>query len=291
MTHPIAGTGSACFQLPSLLVEASTRMPLDGPAWRVLCFLLWEAHRMERWPGQAEEPAEVQVRYPAADILKGAGLASGKDYRPLHAALAAIEAAWFVVEQDGKRKWLPIIADPDRLSDNTVALTLTSHLAWAHWRPLDQYALLNITQINKLSKPLDVALYIRACAVVRRQHPFFELTLDQIAGIGGLPGDPDWSDLRRSLLGACSRVAALTGARFRLQAYRSGGRPGSDRIRVQVQGKIDVTVEAKAGKFGSTAGRRWKPFRVEHKALFYEVDGEGHRMLKLMNRSIMDVFN
>ena len=275
MTHPISGTGDKCFQLPVPLLAASTTRPLDGTAWRVLAFLLWEAHRTERWPRAGEEPVSIRVRYCMASIRAGAGLEAAKDYGALRRALAALARTSFLIGHEDGVVECPIILDPEERPGSHVDLTLSGGLMAVHARPLGHYALLNILQIRDLTKPLDVVLYARACQVARQRMPVFELPLAVVAETVGVASS-DWRALRRPFLGACRRVAARTGAQFRLQGWCSGDTDGGiDVVRLQVQ----------AG-----TKRAWRPFRPKHCAILLEIDGTGHRPFAPASGGIMDIF-
>lgn len=274
MTHPISGTGNACFQLPSALIDTIPTRPLGGAARRSLAFLLWEAHRGERWPGAGEHPAPVAVHLPLADIRTGAGLEAAKDYRAVRQALDALtETVLVLALDDGEVVTCPILCDWTTRPGLTAHLTLSDTLAALHARPLDRYALLNIVQMRDLKKPADLHLYTRACLVARQRRPVYELPLASFARMAGLPG-AEWSALRRPLVGACRRVAARTGIRFRLQAWCSGRRDGIYSLRVEV----------------ATGKRPWLLLRSYHRSIHLEIDAGGVRPFAPGSAGIMDVF-
>lgn len=276
MTHPISGTGSACLQLPATLLAAATTRPLDGAARRVLAFLLWEAHRNERWPCAGEEPLPIRIRQSLAFIRTGAGLEAANDYAAPRGALAALAQTSFLIDHEDLVIECPIILDPKERPGGHVGLTLSAALTAVHARPLGRYALLNILQIRDLTKALDVVLYARACQVARQRMPAFELPLRAAARTAGAASE-DWRALRHPLLGACRRVAARTGARFRLKGWCSGDTGGGvDVVRLQVQ----------AGP-----KRPWRPFRPRHNAIHLEIDGTGHRPFAPDSRGIMEIFH
>jgi hypothetical protein len=152
-------------------------------------------------------------------------------------------------------------------------LALSHALAALHARPLDRYALINIVQMRDLKKPADLHLYIRACLVARQRRPVFELPLASFARMAGLPGTERGS-LRRPLVGACRRVAARTGVRFRLPAWCSGREGGID----------SLWVEVAAGK------QPWLLLHARHRAIHVEIDAGGVRSFEPGSSGIMDVF-
>jgi hypothetical protein len=274
MTHPISGTGDACFQLPAPLIDTIPTRPLDGTARRVLAFLLWEAHRLDRWPGAGGHAAPIAVELPLADIRTGAGLEAAKDYRAVCRALDALARTGLILVQEGEVVTCPILCGWTKGPGLYAHLTLSDTLAALHARPLDRYALINIVQMRDLKKPADLYLYARACLVARQRRPVFELPLVSLARMTGLPGE-EWGTLRRPLIGACRRVAARTGIRFRLQAWCSGRTGGIDTLRVEVA--ADPT-------------RRWLLLRSHYRAIHLEIDATGVRPFEPGSAGIMDVF-
>jgi hypothetical protein len=274
MTHPISGTGNACFQLPAALIDTIPTRPLDGAARRVLAFLLWEAHRLDRWPGAGEHAAPIPVHLPLADIRKGAGLEAAKDYRTVRRALDDLTGTGFVLFREGAVVTCPILCDLRAGPGLTVHLTLSATLAALHARPLDRYALVNIVQMRDLKKPADLHLYARACLIARQHRPVLELPLVSCARMAGLPGE-EWGALRRPLVGACRRVAARTGIRFRLQAWCCGRTDGIDTLRVEV----------------ATGKRPWLLLRSHHRAIHLEIDAGSVRPFAPGSAGIMDVFS
>lgn len=274
MTHPISGTGNACFQLPAALIDTIPTRPLNGAARRVLAFLLWEAHRLDRWPGAGAQAGPIAVGLPLADIRTGAGLEAAKDYRAVCRALDALAGTGLILARNnGEDVTCPILCDWKTGLGHTAHLTLSASLAALHARPLDRYALLNILQMRDLTKPADFYLYARACLVARQHRAVFELPLSSFARMAGLPGE-EWGTLRRPLVGACRRVAARTGIRFRLQTWCSGREGGIDTLRVEV----------------ATGTRPWLLLRSHHRAIHLEVDAGGVRPFAPGSAGIMDVF-
>jgi hypothetical protein len=274
MTHPISGTGDACFQLPASLIDTITTQALDGTARRVLAFLLWEAHRLDRWPGAREHAAPIAVNLPLADIRTGADLEAARDYRAVRRALDALVQTEFLLVQDGAVVRCPILQDWTKGPGLYAHLTLSESLAALHVRPLDRYALLNIVQMRDLKKPADLYFYARACLVARQRRPVFELPLVSLAAMADLPGE-EWGMLRRPLIGACRRVAARTGVRFRLQAWCSGRTGGIDTLRVEVA--ADPT-------------RGWLILQSHYRAIHIEIDSRGDRSFEPGSAGIMDAF-
>lgn len=255
--------GSQAFQLPSSMIHTPMTTPLDGPAFRLLYWILWEAHHSERWPRQKDEPSALEVRYCGNAMRAGADLTSENGYRGVRAALERLASVRFQgVDDETWGSQGHIVADFRELPGPNFQVVLPALLAGENWRPLSRYALLNMDHIRGLRQPLDFAIYARAGEVARARHPQFELSLTDIARISGSKQGTSWSALRRPFLGACQRVAAQVGGRLLIQAWCGGDYHGADSflIRVGVHGR---PMDSK--------------FPVRHRALYFEIDPAGSR--------------
>ena len=271
MSRPtIVEGGNQAFQLPASMIHTPMTTQLDGHAFRLLYWILWEAHRHERWPRQEDEPSALEVRYCGNAMRAGAGLTTENGYRGVRAALESLASVKFQGVDDEIWGFQGgIVAGFRELPGPNFQVMLPAVLAAANWRPLARYALLNMDHIRRLRQPLDFAVYVRACEVARARQPQFELSLADIAWISGSRQGTSWAALRRPFLGACERVAALAGGRFLIQAWCCGDYHGADSFLIRV------------GVHGRPMNHR---FPVRHRALYFEVDLAGSRRYEPQNR-------
>lgn len=255
--------GAEAFQLPTPMIYCPMSEPLDGRTYRVLFWILWDAHKRGLWPGPDDDPVDRHERYSGIDLLDGAGLQSDNGYKGLRAALQKLSGVYFIDDESGGApgEHLPILLEerPGPHFD----LLLPRALAATHWTPLSRYALLNMDHIRGLREPLDFAIYARACHVARARHPQFEIDIDEIAAIGGF-AQASWASLRRPFVGACERVARRVGARLLIQGWCSGHYAGIDRLLVRV------------GTPGNKIDARFRP---QPSSKVFEVDDKGWRPL------------
>jgi len=258
----IVESGSQAFQLPRSMVHARTVEPLDGRSLRLLYWLLWEAHDRGRWPRQDDDPSAMMVRYCANEMRAGAGLDSDNSYRGVREALDRLASAR--IHGVGETEWGTghLVAGFTELPGPHFQIVFPSLLAAANWQPLSRYALVNMGHIRALRRPLDFAIYLRACEVARARHPQFQLGLEEIANISGSEQEVSWSALRRPFLGACERVTAAAGGRLLIQAWCRGDYHGVDSFMIHV------------GVHGHAMNER---FPARHRAHYYEVDANGSR--------------
>ena len=249
--------GPQAFQLPASLVFAPTTIPLNGPARRVLSWVLWDAAQQELWPTYQHEPMPIVVRRHADDIRAGVGLEAARDYRTLNAALRRLAQARLVFKMDGEQVGVPIFQQVDFLPGSHVEYVLSAPLARLHWRPLNRYALVNLEHIRRLKRPLDHLVYEHACLVARMQRPQFMLQLMDLVEVANIPSGC-WSAVKRPFLGACRRVAAAVGAQLRVIAWCAGDASCADTYRILPQ------------RLGAAAPAKRQP-RSRH----YLVDGRG----------------
>ena len=246
--------GKLGYQAPASLVYRVPTTRLDGKAWRILLWMLWEAHARSRWRRVEEPQVELEVRYHAQDMLGGAGLIGEKGYRGLRVALEQLQAVRFHGEPD------PLILGFVERPGPHFDVVLSAAIAAEHARPLGRYALLNLEHIRRLRQPLDFAVYARACLVARAREPRFHLRLDEIAWICGTKQDLAWRTLRRQILPAFTRVCAATGGRIVIQAWCEGDYHGIDHLLCHV------------GMAGDGFSPRFTPRR---RAIFFDVGPTG----------------
>ena len=249
--------------MPASMIYTPMSSPLDGGSYRVLSWILWEAHYNDRWPRLEDEPGDLLVRYCGNAMRDGAGLDREKGYAGVRNALQTLTRIRFLVPGSTPAGSAGnLIADAIECPGPHFDVRLPADLSAANWRPLSHYALLNLDHIRRLRQPLDFAIYARACHVARAGQPQFEIGLAEIASISGTKQQPGWAALRRLFLGSCARVAAAVDGRFVIQAWCGGDHHGADRFLVRV------------GRPGLAMNTRFRP---RHRAYFFEVDPSGHR--------------
>lgn len=59
--------GAHAYQLPSSLIDLVPRTRLDGAAWKVFSWMLWQAHRGDLWQSAGDEHVANLHRFPAND--------------------------------------------------------------------------------------------------------------------------------------------------------------------------------------------------------------------------------
>ena len=246
--------GKHGYQAPVSLVYRVPTTRLDGKAWRILFWMLWEAHAHGRWGRIEDSQVDLEVRYHAQDMLCGAGLVGEKGYRVLRVALEQLQSVRFHGSPD------PLILGFVERPGPHFDVVLSAALAAEHARPLGRYALLSMEHIRRLRQPLDFAIYARACLVARARQPRFPLHLDEIAWICGTKQDLAWRTLRRQILPAFARVCAATGGRIVIQAWCEGDYHGIDHLLCHV------------GMAGDGLSPRFTPRR---RAIFFDVGPTG----------------
>jgi hypothetical protein len=234
MTQFIRKGGPLAYQLPASLIFAPTTMALNVPTRRVLSWIFWDAAQQDLWPNCESEPAPITVRRHRDDIRTGIGREASNDYRAVHAGLRMLAQTRFVFEVEGENKGIPILEEVAFLHRGNVEYVVSPWIAELHWRPLKQYALVNLDHIRQLSQPLDHLIYEHACLVAQMRRPEFTLRLWRVAEIANVRSE-SWSSVKDPLLGACRRVAAAVGAQFRVIAWCAGDMPCNDTFRIMPQ--------------------------------------------------------
>ena len=245
--------GKHGYQAPVSLVYRVPTTRLDGKAWRILFWMLWEAHAHGRWGRIEDSQVDLEVRYHAQDMLCGAGLVGEKGYRVLRVALEQLQSVRFHGSPD------PLILGFVERPGPHFDVVLSAALAAEHARPLGRYALLSMEHIRRLRQPLDFAIYARACLVARARQPRFPLHLDEIAWIAA-PSRIWHGASRRQTLPAFARVCVATGGRIVIQAWCEGDYHGIDHLLCHV------------GMAGDGLSPRFTPRR---RAIFFNVGPTG----------------